>query len=264
MQKELVYKQDAIDAVACDITISGLQNAKTVAAALDTISNRVKALSLAEPEITMEEVREFCRKRCLTVITNDFYNSLTSAHPEQETYSFTRAELEAHDQQVRQDFAAECCKALSGKKGKEKQPDIRERIAGITLLSLDEYRKYWKNIKQINVWWWLRSPGYTTSRAACVLPNSHLSEYGCLVSAIDPTVRPALVLYGSHEIGQSISFGGKTWTTISDSLALADEPLRDIPFRRDWKAPDASSYDKSDIRQYLNKWLAEAMEREDK
>jgi hypothetical protein len=27
-------------------------------------------------------------------------------------YTFTRAELEAHDQQVRRDFVAECCEAL--------------------------------------------------------------------------------------------------------------------------------------------------------
>lgn len=264
MKKELIYKQDAIDAIECDITITGLENARTVAVAFKAIGDRVKALPLAEPEITMEEVREFCRKRNLSIITNDFYNSLTSAHPEQETYTFTRAELEVHDRAVRQEFAAECCKALSKPKEKEKQPDIREHIAGITLLSLDEYRKYWKNIKQINVWWWLRSPGYTTSRAACVRPNGYLIEYGCLVSAIDLTVRPALVLYDSHETGQSISFGGKAWTTISDSLALADEPFRDMPFRRDWKAADASSYDKSDIREYLNTWLVEAMERESK
>lgn len=264
MQKELVYKQDAINAVTCDITISGLQNAKTVAAAFKMVSDRVKALPLAEPEITMEKVREFCRKRGLTVITNDFYNSLTSAHPGQETYTFTRAELEVHDRAVRQDFAAECCKALGKQKDKEKQPDVRERIAGITLLSIDECNKHWKNIKPISNWWWLRSPGYTTSRAACVRPDNYLIEYGCLVSTIDLTVRPALVLYGSHEIDQSFSFGGKTWTTISDTLALADEPFRDMPFRRDWKASDASSYDKSDIRQYLSKWLVEAMEREDK
>ena len=261
MKKELVYKQDAIDAIECDITITGVENARAVAAAFKGIGDRVKALPLAEPEITMEEVREFCRKRCLTVITNDFYNSLTSARPKQVAYTFTRAELEVHDRAVRQEFAAECCKALGKQKDKEKQPDIREHIAGITLLSIDEFKKHWKNIKPISNWWWLRSPGYTTSRAACVRPDNYLIEYGCLVSAIDPTVRPALVLYGSHEIGQSITFGGRAWTVISDTLALTDEPLRDMPFRRDWKAPDASSYDKSDIREYLGTWLIEAIER---
>lgn len=251
MQKELVYKQDVIDAICCDIIITGKKNAETVVTTLGKIIDRVKALPLAEPEITMEEVREFCHERGLTIISD-------------ETYTFTRAELEVHDRHVRQEFAAECCKALNKQKGKEKQPDIREHIAGITLLSLDEYRKHWKNIKQINAWWWLRSPGRTKSRAAYVRPDGYLSEYGGLVSAIDLTVRPALVLYGSHEIGQSISFGGKTWTTISDGLALADEPLCDMPFRRDWKASDASSYDKSDIREYLGTWLIEAMEREGK
>lgn len=234
-----------------DIPVTGSQNAKTVAAVLKMVVNRVKALPPAKPEVTQEAIEEYCHRRCLSIITN-------------ETYTFTRAELEVHDQQVRQEFAAECSKALNKQKHKETQPDVRERIAGITLLSLDEYRKYWKNIKQINVWWWLRSPGRTKSRAACVRPDGYLTEYGCPVNAFDPVVRPALVLYGSHEIGQSISFGGKTWTTISDGLALADEPLCDMPFRRDWKAPDASSYDKSDIREYLGTWLIEAIEGEDK
>lgn len=141
MKKELVYKQDAIDAIECDITITGMENARTVAAAFKMVSDRVKALPLAEPEITMEEVREFCRKRCLTVITNDIYNSLASAHPEHETYTFTRAELEVHDRAVRQEFAAECCKVLDKGKNKRK-PDIRERIAGITLRCVDEYQRY--------------------------------------------------------------------------------------------------------------------------
>jgi hypothetical protein len=240
MKNDKIYRQVAIEAVK-EASIGETEVPRLTRRILDYLERQEPA----EPE----------RLACPLVST---IANLSDYH------LFTDDELEVHDQQVRQEFVEECCKALSKSKAKREQPVVREYIAGITLLSLDKYRRHWKNIKQINDWWWLRSPGYTTSRAACVRPDDYLIEYGCLVNTIDIAVRPALILCGSHEIGQTIAFGGKTWTTISDSLALADEPLRNMPFRRDWKAADASSYDKSDIRQYLSKWLAEAMEREGK
>lgn len=29
-----------------------------------------------KPEITEEDVKEFCRKRCLHIVTNDFFNKM--------------------------------------------------------------------------------------------------------------------------------------------------------------------------------------------
>ena len=43
-------------------------------------------------------------------------------------------------------------------------------------------------------WWWLRSPGFVSSRAANVLPDGDVDEYGNLVDDSGVSVRPALWL----------------------------------------------------------------------
>lgn len=47
---DLISKQDAIDAINCDITITGRQNAELVAATIGAFVDRIKALPSAEPE----------------------------------------------------------------------------------------------------------------------------------------------------------------------------------------------------------------------
>lgn len=43
-----VYKQAAIDAISCDITVTGRQNAELVAATIGTFADRIKALPSAD------------------------------------------------------------------------------------------------------------------------------------------------------------------------------------------------------------------------
>ncbi len=38
--------------------------------------------NVGNTEITEEAVKEYCRKRCLTILTNDYFYKLTSAQPE--------------------------------------------------------------------------------------------------------------------------------------------------------------------------------------
>jgi len=48
---ETIYRQAAIDAINCDITITGKQNAEVVAETIASFVDRIKALPSAEPEI---------------------------------------------------------------------------------------------------------------------------------------------------------------------------------------------------------------------
>lgn len=48
---DLIRRQDAIDAIHCDITVTGRQNAELVAATIGTFADRIKALPSAESEI---------------------------------------------------------------------------------------------------------------------------------------------------------------------------------------------------------------------
>ena len=63
-------------------------------AAIDTVENCepgeelfvIKSLPSAQPEITEEDVKEYCKKRCLIVVTSEFYDEMikrwSSAQPE--------------------------------------------------------------------------------------------------------------------------------------------------------------------------------------
>lgn len=47
---ELIRKQDALDAIHCDITVTGRQNAELVAATIGAFADRIKALPPVQPE----------------------------------------------------------------------------------------------------------------------------------------------------------------------------------------------------------------------
>ena len=42
----------------------------------------ILSLPSAEPEVTEEAVKDYCRKRGLTILTNDYFHKLTSAQPD--------------------------------------------------------------------------------------------------------------------------------------------------------------------------------------
>ena len=47
---DLISRQAAIDAISCDITVTGRQNAELVAATIGAFADRIKALPSAQPE----------------------------------------------------------------------------------------------------------------------------------------------------------------------------------------------------------------------
>ncbi len=69
----------------------------------------------------------------------------------------------------------------------------RDTTDKIFLLSIDEAKKYFENdeARAIGSCWWLRSPGYSSSRAAEVLSYGHVIQGGIFVINL-LSVRPAL------------------------------------------------------------------------
>ena len=47
---DLISRQAAIDAISCNITVTGRQNAELVAATIGTFADRIKALPSAQPD----------------------------------------------------------------------------------------------------------------------------------------------------------------------------------------------------------------------
>ena len=57
---DLISKQAAIDAISCNITVTGRQNAELVAATIGTFADRIKALPSAQQKcIDAEDLLEF-------------------------------------------------------------------------------------------------------------------------------------------------------------------------------------------------------------
>lgn len=125
-------------------------------------------------------------------------------------------------------------------------------IEEITLLSIEEYEKYLTNIKPLNTWWWLRSPGFY------VCDDIYFNYGAKFVNHPDGAVRPALRLNpDSHhlQIGDVFEYENKRWTMIADSLALCDEAFCNMAYRKDWQAKDANDYNASDVKMYLDNWI---------
>ena len=74
---DLISRQAAIDAINCDITITGRQNAELVAATIGAFVDRIKALPSAEPQIIRcKDCKHYkygmCMKICANKSTNGF------------------------------------------------------------------------------------------------------------------------------------------------------------------------------------------------
>ena len=77
---ELIWKQDAIDAMLGDkvqITnviraIGNERDFEVLNCTCDRHAEIIKALPPVQPEMTDEQFKDYCRKRCLSVVTNEF------------------------------------------------------------------------------------------------------------------------------------------------------------------------------------------------
>ncbi len=133
------------------------------------------------------------------------------------------------------------------------------KLAGITLLSLEEYQELKPNIPPLDAWWWLRSPIDGSSYASGVSFSGYAGAYyGSGVDFSDSAVRPTLILESSDlDIGDNFEFGNHIFTVISDKYALCNDSIGDHCFRKDWKAKDANDYEKSDVKKYIESWAKE-------
>lgn len=136
------------------------------------------------------------------------------------------------------------------------------KVTGITLLSVEEYKKAKVYIASIGGWWWLRSPGGSSNYAADVGPAGDVDIYGDNVLYGNTCVRPALEVtnlksFNLNPKDRIIDLAGYDWTVISDTMVLCDESIGYHCFREDWKAPDANDYEKSDVKRFLESWAAE-------
>ena len=149
---------------------------------------------------------------------------------------------------------------------KEPCSESKLQVNEVTLLSVEEFEAARGLIPLLNEWWWLRSPGGNSSRAATVSSYGRVNTLGSLVNYTTYVVRPALRIKNLKsldlQIGDQIcGLAGYDWTVISDSLALCNDGIGDHCFRSDYKAEDANIYDVSDVKKYLGEWAENSLKK---
>ena len=124
----------------------------------------------------------------------------------------------------------------------------------ITLLTVEEYRKYKSTVPNIEDWWWLRSPGNADDRAAYVCPKGAVLSRGDGIRSDDDAVRPALK---SDEIildvGEQFIALGNRWTVIGKGIAISNGIV--ATHRYD---SDSNVWETSELKEWLEAWAKEA------
>ena len=141
-------------------------------------------------------------------------------------------------------------------------------IIGVTLLSAEEAEALPKEIRSIDKYWWLRSPGYFNYLAMYVRGDGSVDYNGDDVNYDGFGVRPALevgyermcLVNPRLDRGDKINLAGHTWTVISGQYILCDDIIGKCAFRTDWKGSDANDYEKSDVKKFLDDWFEKNIE----
>lgn len=143
-------------------------------------------------------------------------------------------------------------------------------IRGATLLSEKEAKTLLtEKERRYKGWWWLRSSDYGQPYAAVIYYDGSVILYSSY--ALDHTgcVRPALKVNidnSDFKIRDTFVFGKKTFKIISNELAFCMEDIGMCHFREDWIdsdandiVSDATDYEKSDVKKFVDAWFAKAM-----
>ncbi len=152
----------------------------------------------------------------------------------------------------------DCMKADEKRVQKGEKGDIK--FSGATLLSKEDYVKYEKRIPILCDTWWLKTPCEFIKERVMIVRDAHIWEDGYFVLNTNAGVRPALVIsqMGCYKVGDTVSFGGISFTIISSKYALCDQVIGYGAFRKVKNADNVSDYNASDIKKYVDLWFANA------
>ena len=76
---DTIYRRDVIDSIEkmqMPIMRSEFSGDQFIFTGMSRALQAIKELPSAQPEITEDDVKEYCRKRCLIVVTSDFYDEM--------------------------------------------------------------------------------------------------------------------------------------------------------------------------------------------
>ncbi len=129
----------------------------------------------------------------------------------------------------------------------------------ITLLSDKEYKENRYVIPFIPENWWLRTYDNNQNYVPCVNLNGscyNIPYLDCSFLHVRPVLIGNLKSFSLNR-GNRFEFADCIWVVLNDTLAICKDSVGRARFRNDWRAADANSYEKSDIRKWLYNWAEE-------
>lgn len=138
-------------------------------------------------------------------------------------------------------------------------------ISGATLLTIEEAEQLPKRLKVYKNWWWLRSRGNNSCLVTIIDYDGFIDFHGDYITS-DNDVRPLLMISNLEssnlQIGDTFKFGGKKFEIISNDKAFCLDDIGTCSFKSDWETLDANDYEKSDVKQFIDKWFKESINEE--
>lgn len=134
-----------------------------------------------------------------------------------------------------------------------KHIDLKHGEYEITLLTVEEYKRYKPQIPHVNDWWWLRSPGCDQDYAADVSSAGVVSLTGYGVDSDYGAVRPALrSKIIDLSVGEQVIALGNRWTVIDTGLAISNEVVARKRFDG-----NSNDWETSELKEWLEEWARE-------
>ena len=124
------------------------------------------------------------------------------------------------------------------------------KLIGATLISKEEYKA--NNIQPSEAWWWTR----TADKPKGLVRAVYNDGIGASPTKFILGVVPVLILQKKMKCRKKIRYAGYTFTVLKDGIAICDRVVKNMPFREDWQAVDASLYDVSDVKIWLDSWFS--------
>lgn len=141
---------------------------------------------------------------------------------------------------------------------------IQIEITEASLMTAEEADTYLGcNDRKYQGWWWLSSPGSEYNYATYVKRDGSIDHNGGFVEDSDCYVRPVLKCKNlvSFDVGDTFKIKGNEFKVIyknnksNEGLAwLYKDSIGRCPFRKTWKSQNASDYNSSTVKRYINKW----------
>jgi len=132
--------------------------------------------------------------------------------------------------------------------------EIELEIEDISLLTTDEAGKLPEEIREYREWWWLKTAGDDTDRAAYVDSGGFVDCHGDDVCCGTYAVRPAVTIRNleslNFEIGDPLMIQGEEYVYIGNNRALYNDEVTYDKFDE-----VSNDYEKSLIKQVVDKWL---------